>query len=67
MRYEDREMRYETCDFTSRVMSASMEDDDRIGWSGLQILAETSKVQTLALMIPVPEFSWFKTQKLLRF
>ena len=48
-------MRYEMCDFTSRVMSACMEDDDRIGWSGLQILTETSKVQTLSLMTPVPE------------
>ena len=42
-------------DFTSWVVSASMEDDDRVGWSGLQVLTETSKVQTLGLMIPVPE------------
>ena len=45
-------------DFTSRVVSASMQDDDRIGWSSLQILAETSKVQTLALRIPVPEMAY---------
>ena len=42
-------------DFTGGIVSASMEDDDRIGWRGPQILAETSKVQTFALMIPVPE------------
>jgi len=38
---------------TGRVMSASVEDYDRISWSGLQILTETGKVQTLALRIPV--------------